>query len=312
MSKIENGRIYEYVENLYDDLKMKDGGYFPSKHDKVVFESAANEFDITKEEAEKIYNSFSKVAKKLEFKLNRLPKKQRQEKREEILSNILKNNKDLPFGEVEGPATEDIKSGLDTIYEEYSEIAMLIGKNGWTIPMSMGMSKLDALIDKVINIDLLDEFFKDYYNEKMFKTMLKHVKNSNLNSTQVELFLDCVETFKKGRYLISTTSLITILEGILSQFGNDKKDIRMIKICRFQMDRTKNDRKFINHLVWTSFFHFISELYNKSEFDKDEPESLNRHWILHGRTDKQLGEADCLRLFNAIYSLTTMMKFADK
>lgn len=276
-------------------------------------ESAADEFDITKEKAEKIYNSFSKlVAKKLELKLNRLPEKQRQEKREEILSNNLKNNKDLPFGEIEGPATEDIKSGLDTIYEEYSEIAMLIGKNGWTIPMSMGLSKLDALIDKDINIELLDEFFKDYYNEKMFKTMLKHVKNSNLNSTQVELFLDCVEAFKKGRYLISTTSLITILEGILSQFGNDKKDIRMIKICRFKMDGTKNDRKIINHLVWASFFHFISELYNKSEFDKDEPESVNRHWILHGRTDKQLGAADCLRLFNAIYSLTTMMKLADK
>jgi hypothetical protein len=120
------------------------------------------------------------------------------------------------------------------------------------------------------------------------------------------------ESFNHSRYLICTTALITILEGLLSEFGDDKKDIRMIRICRFQMDQTKTDKKIINHLVWVSFFNFIKELYDKSAFDESEPDRINRHWILHGRTDKQVGEADCLRLFNAIYSLVTMLKYEDK
>ncbi|ABO51523.1 hypothetical protein Dred_3020 [Desulforamulus reducens MI-1] len=313
MSKIENGRIYEYIENLYDDMKAKDGKYYPSKHDKLVFASAAKEFNITEGQAEKTYNSFSQlVAKKLELRLSRLPKKERQKRREEIFANILKNNGDLPFGDIEGPATEDIKSGLDTIYEEYSNVAILIGKNGWTIPMSMGLSKLDSLIGKKVDIEVLDSFFKKYYDPRKFATLTKHVKRSNLSNTQKKLFFECVDTFNEGRFSISATALITILEGVLSKFGDSENDIMMIRICRYHMDETKNDKKIINHLVWVSFLNFISELYKKSEFDKDEPDKLNRHWILHGRTDKELGDADCLRLFNAIYSLITMMKYAKK
>lgn len=310
MTKITNGRIYEYIENLYDNLKARDGKYYPSKHDDYVFLQASKEFNIEKEEVEKIYKSFNKfVAKKLELQLQRLPKKDRQKRREEMLSNILKNNGDLPFGDIEGPATEGIKSGLDTIHEELNNIAILIGKNGWTIPMSMGLSSLDVLSDKSIDIEVLDEFFGNYYTPKKFKTLTKHVARSGLNDTQKAHFSDCVDAYNTGKHLLCVTSLITILEGTLSKFGDDENDVRMMRICRYYMDVTKNNNKIITHLIWTSFYYFICELYKKSDFDKEEPNNLNRHWILHGRTGQDLGDIDCLRLFNAIYSLTTMMKY---
>lgn len=230
VDKFENGRVYEFIENLYDELNKQDGGYFPSKHDAYVFERASEEFGISIEDAQKIYDGFGKhVAKLLELKLQRLPKKERQKRREEILTNIIKNNRDLPFHELEGPATEDIKSGLDTIDEEYSKISELIGVNGWTIPMSMGLSKLDDLLDKEITIELLDSFFTGFYTGKNLKLMVKHVKNSSIKTTQKELFNQCLESFSRKNYLICTTALITILEGLLSEFGDDKKDIRMIK-----------------------------------------------------------------------------------
>lgn len=202
MDRLENGRVYEFIENLYDELKKQDGGYFPSKHDTYVFERASEEFGISIQDAQKIYDGFGKhVAKLLELKLQRLPKKERQKRREEMLTNIIKNNRDLPFYELEGPATEDIKSGLDTIDEEYSKISELIGVNGWTIPMSMGLSKLDNLLDKEITIELLDSFFSDFYTSKNFKLMAKHVKNSNTKSTQKELFNQCIESFNRRSYL---------------------------------------------------------------------------------------------------------------
>ncbi len=310
MTKIENGRIYEYIENLYDELKKRDGAYYPSKHDDFVFLSAANEFEISKEKAEKIFHSFSQlVAKKEELKLRRLPPKKREKKRMEMLQNIMKNNGDLPFGKIEGPATEDIKSGLDTIYEEYNNIAELIGKNGWTIPMSMGLSTIDLLTHQTIDIEVLDKFFIEYYSGKKFVTLIKYVNRSKLSETQKNLFNDCVDAYKGTKWLLCITSLVTILEGILSRFGDNVNDIRMIRICRYKMDSTKNDNKIINHLVWVSFYNFISELYKKSKFDLDEPIILNRHWILHGRTDKEFRKADCLRLFNAIYTLVTMIKY---
>ncbi len=65
VDKFENGRVYEFIENLYDELNKQDGGYFPSKHDAYVFERASEEFGISIEDAQKIYEGFGKHVAKL-------------------------------------------------------------------------------------------------------------------------------------------------------------------------------------------------------------------------------------------------------
>lgn len=313
MATISNGSVYEYIESMYDELEKFDGGYYPSKHDKQVFELAAKKFDIEADKAESIYQGYQEiVGQKLVSRLNRLPMKQRVKKHNEMLSNIVKNNRDLPFAEIEGPATEGVISGVNIIYEEYSDIATKIGENGWTIPMSMGLSRLDMLKSRDINNEALDDFFLEYYTPKLFKLLIKHVNNSDINDTLKGLFNDCISVYKEGKYLMCSTSLLTIIEGTLCEFGDDKTDIRMMRICRFNMDKTKSDKKIINHLVWISFFSFVSSLYKKSNFNKVEPIKINRHWILHGRTQNSLIKADCLRLFNFIYALITMKKYDDR
>lgn len=310
MTKLEDGKVYEFIENLYGELKEKDGGYYPSKHDSEVFEKTYDKFNMSTEEIDKIFNDFQEVvAQKKIQKLSKLPNNIREERRMEILKDILKNNKDSPFSYIEGPPSEPIRSGLDIINEEYKELANNIGENGWTIPMAMGLNELEKLAKLEKNIEVYDDFYRKYYNTKKFNLMVKHINASSIGETQKQLFNDCVDAYKNKKYLLCVTSLTTILEGVLSSLSDDKADTRMIKICRYNMDLTKDNRKLIKHLIWISFFSFISTLYKKSDFKKDEPISINRHWIVHGRTETDWKGEDCLRLFNAIYTITSILNY---
>src|SRR4051794_24301786 len=98
MSKFEEGRVYEFVENLFSELVQKDGGYYPSKHDPEVFQKSSEKFNEPEEEILRIYNSFGTIiAGKEVQKLNKLSKKKRDARRKEMLTNIVKNNRDLPY-----------------------------------------------------------------------------------------------------------------------------------------------------------------------------------------------------------------------
>lgn len=310
MAGLEHASVYEFAINLYDELEEKDGGYFPSKHDKIVLETTSNKYNISIEETTKIFNSFEDVAIKKQLKdINKLPPKQRVEKRKEMLMNILKNNKDLGLHEIEGPPTEPIQSGLVIINQEYRTIAEGIGKHGWTIPMSMGLSTLDKLNKKDIDTETYDMFFSDYYTSRVFQMMVKHVNASQIVASKIKLFNECVDSYQEGKYSLCVTALLTILEGILVNFADKKNKTKMLDVCKGNMDRTENEKKLIRHLIWISFYNFIDNLYKSSNFEGNEPDVINRHWILHGRTETEWKSQDCLRLFNAIYTLVTMMKF---
>lgn len=66
------------VKNYMSSSKKIDNGYYPHKHDDAVFQQVANHFAIKKKDAVDIYNSYSKLAAKLEMmRINRLPEKKR-------------------------------------------------------------------------------------------------------------------------------------------------------------------------------------------------------------------------------------------
>ena len=41
MATFKDREIFEFCENLYIQLKKQDNGYYPHKHDKLVFQKAS-------------------------------------------------------------------------------------------------------------------------------------------------------------------------------------------------------------------------------------------------------------------------------
>lgn len=102
---------------------------------------------------------------------------------------------------------------------------------------------------------------------------------------------------------------MAVIEGILSTFWEDKKNIRMMQVCQAKVDKLANEAEhIIKKYIWISYNKFISKLYEKNDFSKDELGFINRHWLLHGRSAYKIEELDCLRLFNAVSSICVIVK----
>lgn len=69
MATLRERDVFEYCENLFEKLKKDDGGYYPHKHDRMVFEQTAEHFSISEENVRKIYDSYTKLAAQISSRM---------------------------------------------------------------------------------------------------------------------------------------------------------------------------------------------------------------------------------------------------
>ena len=189
--------------------------------------------------------------------------------------------------------------------KELDNVINKLSPEGWTLPYELGI----YAVKQIANTNKLDDintFLKWYFTDEDYlhtKKMVQHIENSSIKMGLKKLFGECWESFKDKRFAICANSLVSVIEGLLSEFNDNKNDIRMMKICQEKVDTFPEDGSTIQKHAWISYNTFIRELYKKSDFTNEEPSSINRHWLLHGRSDYEIEELDCIRLINAVESL---------
>lgn len=145
--------------------------------------------------------------------------------------------------------------------------------------------------------------FYSYDDQRNMKSMIKGIQESKIKPGLLKMVNECWQAFSAKLYAVCATSLLSVIEGILSAFSDDKQDTRMMKVCQKHVDTFPQDGSTILKHVWISYNQFIRKLYQKSDFTAAEPTDINRHWLLHGRSDFEIEEIECVRLFNAVHSL---------
>lgn len=181
---------------------------------------------------------------------------------------------------------------------------------GWTLPAELGIYAVNV-IGNTDEIEDVEKFFEMYFTQGDYlfvNKMIDNILNTPISEGLKKMVNECWTAFQSKLYAICATSLLSVIEGVLSEFSDDKADIRMMKVCQKQVDEFPEDGSSIMKHVWISYNNFIRNLYQKSDFKQDEPDEVNRHWLLHGRSDFEIEEIDCLRLFNAVESLCMVVK----
>ncbi|MFP7737516.1 hypothetical protein ACLHDF_30295 [Priestia aryabhattai] len=232
---------------------------------------------------------------------------------------LLKGITDLPRIKVPDVVKAGLKLNIPKIkpgevdYESFYKGSENIGKWGWTVPFSFGLVHVKYFENDNLTKEDVDTFFYDYYssNNDEFDKMTNSILKNKCIYQWHEAIKQSVYAHKNNMFILSISTLIPVLEGILSTFESNKSNIRMMKVCK-DMLNTTDDEALVDKIMWTSCYHFISALYKKSDFSKTEPEIINRHWILHGRTAFNSSEIDSLRIFNAIETVSGIMKFHNR
>ena len=209
------------------------------------------------------------------------------------------------------------KKAEESVQEFDKELDIVVSKlstEGWTLPAELNIYALKTIAN-TNKLDDINAFLKWFFTTEDFrktKDMVNGIKASPIKEGLKNLTDQCWHAFQNKLYAVCATSLLSVIEGILSEFSDDKQDVRMMKVCQKKVDTFPSTGSTIQKHVWISYNNFIRNLYQKSDFSADEPETINRHWLLHGRSDFEIDEMDCIRLFNAVQSLCMIVKVEAK
>lgn len=88
-----DGNVHDFCDSRWEFHINRDGAYLPSKHDKLVLQEAASEFNMTPEEVEKAFQRVAKVKADAEVKgMSKL-------EMVEMFRSIVEGNAETPWGQ---------------------------------------------------------------------------------------------------------------------------------------------------------------------------------------------------------------------
>lgn len=313
MATIDEAKVFEYYQLVFQELETQDGGYYPSKHDHLALTRTSEHFGIDATEASRIYNEFTKQAADIEMKgLQKLPEAIRKAKMKKRLHDIVCNNRDLPFFKIEGEPSDGITNPLDILTNEYQGLVETVADAGWTVPLDIDIKRFNDLTVACSNERDIDAFFAGYYSRARIKLLNRRISRSIQNPAQKCAFEEAILSFEQGHYQVCRISLISILEGLISSYNPKANDVRVMHVCDYQAKEAKSKGKNIKALCWLSVYKFTQNSYAPSKFELTEPDSMNRHWIQHGRTTRAADDIECLQLINAISTIACIIEADSK
>nr|DAL93897.1 MAG TPA: hypothetical protein [Caudoviricetes sp.] len=200
------------------------------------------------------------------------------------------------------------KPGLEMEYaSKMNSFAEKLKLERWTMPPQITVDfiynndfeETSDIVQKVI------DFYTDNNHDRLNVAVEKSIEYMlKIDNKYEKVVRECYEVFLEKKYIVTSVTLLTIIEGLLSEFSTNKNNIRMIKACRDERDIVlSSSDNVLKNSIWETLYIFIENLYKKSEFESDEPVHINRNWLLHGRSRYELDKNDCIFLFNTVSSL---------
>ena len=90
---LDDKKIHDFCDSRWKFYVSRDGFYYPSKHDKLVLQEAAQQFNITVEDAEQAFNRVAKAIADTEVKgMSR-------SQMVDMFKNIVEGNAETPWGQ---------------------------------------------------------------------------------------------------------------------------------------------------------------------------------------------------------------------
>lgn len=179
--------------------------------------------------------------------------------------------------------------------------------------------------------DLVDESVK---NEAVTKAELEQIlyewQKGEVNNTINNLrkypliqernsFEETVAAFNRGDYNLAAIGFTSVIDKPLAVFYGDETCTGWEKMCKAldkKAERVEDGRlpeaDYIKLLLMLTFGKAYEKFAGISYFNEPEPDFLNRHWIMHGRTTRDMSELDCIKIINFAYGTFLMIDLAQQ
>jgi len=205
-------------------------------------------------------------------------------------------------GFIEEIFTSTGKKEANILTDKYPQMlknAKELGKRGWVL----------FLLPKSIK-EQLDSLSPDEFDRKMISVYslgsmnkdIKYIMQSAIRDYRKEVFDQAFKSFQHNLYYPCYAAITSQIEGLMSDIGNEYIEGTGWYTKAKKMYADIGDMDYFDLLLYQSLKSYIEEFtINGYKFNKDEPTYLNRNWVLHGRTTKEIATIDCIKLIRAFY-----------
>lgn len=116
-----------------------------------------------------------------------------------------------------------------------------------------------------------------------------------------ELYDQIISAYRRDHYLIACIGLFSLIDGVLADVSEDTttRFRRRLDAAREKIGSEKKlseiDRKTL--CIYKASKSFDTSIFRDYyDFSKPEPQTINRHWDLHGRTHREHNQVDFLKV----------------
>lgn len=137
-------------------------------------------------------------------------------------------------------------------------------------------------------------------NEQNINKLIKRCRSSDYIEKYRDLYNQIINAYTRGDYLIACIGLFSLVDGVLAEqsginkTGFQKRLDRIAEKFANKAELNEIDRKTL--CIYDAFTKFDCSVFQKSDFAKEEPQTVNRHWDVHGRTRRKHTKIDFLKI----------------
>lgn len=198
---------------------------------------------------------------------------------------------------------EAVRLGMERLDRASVDLA----EQGWSLPMSLTPAETYEILEAgtPAEIDALFVLLYDAEEGRHFERLAEDLLNRDGLSHWRVLLEQTVSAYKRREFAIAIPALLTVCEGVLMGGEGNRTDLRAVVRERAEAEQHKSPES-INTILWNNVHRFVDELFKQFDFSGARPSRLNRHWILHGRDVPTWSQADCLRLLQAVDTISLL------
>lgn len=187
-----------------------------------------------------------------------------------------------------------------------------LGKNQYVCWEDPGKEGYDHILES----ENLDEWLLACTNEAELKEMGSGVLIHPLLQQHTQLIEQAFHAYECGNYALSILGMLAAIDALLSNVSGMINSTGMMQRINSILDKlsqkipvTKRELKDA-YLVCTTAITLKGLTINRN-FDEPDPEGINRHWLMHGRSRREISRLDCIKMLRLINGILLMHELAE-
>ena len=150
----------------------------------------------------------------------------------------------------------------------------------------------------------IDGLMSQYYfgnDETNMNRLIARCQEAPQTHAYQDLYFQVISAYRLGYYQLACIGLFSLIDGVLADVSDRIKDTRFkhrlsIAEKKFEdkLELNEIDRKTL--CIHSALQAFDASIFCNSDFSKEEPASVNRHWDVHGRTRREHTKIDFLKV----------------